>query len=82
MLRLGAQVGLLIAAVSRVLDADREVRELDQARGDSLAELEASLTLAQQGAQEIVSRSPPQGAVGDHSAPADGSGLPRLRAIH
>jgi DNA repair exonuclease SbcCD ATPase subunit len=58
LLRLGTHVGSLIAAVSRLLDADHEVRQLDQARGQSLAELEASLAVAQQGAQDLVLRSP------------------------
>src|ERR1035437_3536652 len=58
LLRLSAHVSSLISAVSRVLDADREVAQLDQARGQSLAELEVSLTVAQQGARDIILRSP------------------------
>ena len=48
----------LISAASLTSDADREVGLLDQASGHSLADLEGSLAIAQQRAQELTARSP------------------------
>jgi hypothetical protein len=53
-----SHLSTLISAASLTSDADREVGLLDQASAHSLAELESSLAVAQQSAQELTARSP------------------------
>jgi DNA repair exonuclease SbcCD ATPase subunit len=55
---LEVQVESLIDAVSRVLDAEQDLKRLEGANTISLRELEISLEMAEQGAEGVVSRLP------------------------